>query len=190
MPGTSSTAAMEDPDQEFASPQDAPEPAPVDGPRIINVGLGVGRDAARWRRAWRDKIMPALLNFSPDLILVSAGFDAHRHDDINMRYIGLQERDFEWVTDQVVQVHDSRDLLAVIHHHLLFINSEGFFFRGFGHHSADGAVTAALCVVDVQVGPLTSSPGQRMLTFMMAWRVALYLSVPSACSPWHKALIG
>ncbi|KAK9865158.1 hypothetical protein WJX84_010261 [Apatococcus fuscideae] len=104
MPGTSSTAAMEDPDQEFASPQDAPEPAPVDGPRIINVGLGVGRDAARWRRAWRDKIMPALLNFSPDLILVSAGFDAHRHDDINMRYIGLQERDFEWVTDQVVQM--------------------------------------------------------------------------------------
>lgn len=101
---TASPTAPEDPDQEFASPQDAPEPAPQDGPRIINVGLGVGRDAARWRRAWRDKIMPALLNFAPDLILVSAGFDAHRHDDINMRYIGLQERDFEWVTDQIVQV--------------------------------------------------------------------------------------
>ena len=95
---------MEDPDQEFASPADAPEPAHSSGPRIINVGLGIGRDAARWRRAWRDKILPALLNFGPDLILVSAGFDAHRHDDINMRYIGLQERDFEWVTDQIVQV--------------------------------------------------------------------------------------
>ncbi|KAK9832139.1 hypothetical protein WJX74_000443 [Apatococcus lobatus] len=103
-PSTPSRTAPEDPDAEFASPQDAPEPAPQHGPRIINVGLGVGRDAARWRRAWRDKIMPALLNFSPDLILVSAGFDAHRHDDINMRYIGLQERDFEWVTDQIVQM--------------------------------------------------------------------------------------
>ncbi len=103
-PADTSSAAVEDPDQEFASPADAPEPAHSSGPRIINVGLGVGRDAARWRRAWRDKILPALLNFGPDLILVSAGFDAHRHDDINMRYIGLQERDFEWVTDQIVQV--------------------------------------------------------------------------------------
>ena len=109
---TPSATATEDPDAEFASPQDAPEPAPLDGPRIINVGLGVGRDAARWRRAWRDKIMPALLNFSPDLILVSAGFDAHRHDDINMRYIGLQERDFEWVTDQIVQVRAHTDWLT------------------------------------------------------------------------------
>ena len=32
------------------------------------------------------------------------GFDAHRKDDINFSYIGIQEKDFEWITDQVVQV--------------------------------------------------------------------------------------
>ena len=41
---------------------------------------------------------------SPDLIFISAGFDAHRKDDINFRYIGIQEKDYEWLTDQIVQV--------------------------------------------------------------------------------------
>jgi acetoin utilization deacetylase AcuC-like enzyme len=40
---------------------------------------------AKWRRAWRDKVLPALVNFNPDLILISAGFDAHRKDDINFK---------------------------------------------------------------------------------------------------------
>jgi len=53
-----------------------------------------------WRRAWRDKILPAVVRFRPDLVLVSAGFDAHRKDDMNFRYIGIQERDYEWLTDQ------------------------------------------------------------------------------------------
>lgn len=34
----------------------------------------------------------------------AAGFDAHRKDEINFRYIGVTERDFEWITDQLVQV--------------------------------------------------------------------------------------
>lgn len=49
------------------------------GPRIINVGIpGPGAKRLMWRRAWRDKILPALINFAPDLIFVSAGFDAHK----------------------------------------------------------------------------------------------------------------
>lgn len=49
------------------------------GPRIINVGVpGPGGKRLMWRRAWRDKILPAVVNFNPDLILVSAGFDAHK----------------------------------------------------------------------------------------------------------------
>jgi acetoin utilization deacetylase AcuC-like enzyme len=48
--------------------------------------------------------LPALVNFNPDLILVSAGFDAHRKDEINFRYIGVTEADYEWLTDQIVQV--------------------------------------------------------------------------------------
>lgn len=46
----------------------------------------------------------AILACSPDLIFISAGFDAHRKDDINFRYIGIQEKDYEWLTDQIVQV--------------------------------------------------------------------------------------
>lgn len=74
---------------------------------MINVAIpGPGPEVALWRRSWRDKILPAVVRFKPDLILVSAGFDAHRKDDINFRYIGIQERDFEWLTDQIVQVQN------------------------------------------------------------------------------------
>ena len=65
-----------------------------------------------WRRAWRDKILPAVVNFRPDLILVSAGFDAHRREDINFQFVGLQEKDYEWLTDQIMQVGAG----ACIHH--------------------------------------------------------------------------
>jgi len=50
------------------------------------VGIpGPGAHPLLWRRAWRDKVLPALVNFKPDLILVSAGFDAHIKDEINFR---------------------------------------------------------------------------------------------------------
>lgn len=57
-----------------------------------------------WRRSWRDKILPAVVNFAPDLILISAGFDAHRKDDINFNFVGVREHDYAWVTEQIVQV--------------------------------------------------------------------------------------
>jgi acetoin utilization deacetylase AcuC-like enzyme/ankyrin repeat protein len=88
---------------EFAPDPDAEAP-PRAGPRVINVGMAQGPDPPRWRRAWRDKILPAVAAFAPDLILISAGFDAHRKDDINFRYIGVTERDFEWLTQQIVSV--------------------------------------------------------------------------------------
>lgn len=51
---------------------------PVDGPRVIDVGIpGFGSKPALWRRSWRDKIFPALANFKPDLIFVCAG-EFHR----------------------------------------------------------------------------------------------------------------
>ena len=42
-----------------------------------------------WRRAWRDKILPAVAEFKPDIIIVSAGFDAHKKDELNYRFIGM-----------------------------------------------------------------------------------------------------
>lgn len=89
--------------------------------------LTVGRlvaDVARWRRAWRDKILPALVNFKPDIIFVSAGFDAHRKDEINFRYIGIAEKEFEWLTEQIVMVGPfslcSNPLCYLVPHTLLF----------------------------------------------------------------------
>lgn len=45
-----------------------------------------------------------MARFKPDFILVSAGFDAHKKDDINCHYIGIAEKEYEWLTDQIVQV--------------------------------------------------------------------------------------
>ena len=93
----------EDPDGEFV--YSGGEMPRTEGPRIIDVGIpGPGHHVPMWKRSWRDKIFPALVKFDPDLIILSAGFDAHRKDDINFSYIGIQEKDFEWITDQVVQV--------------------------------------------------------------------------------------
>ncbi|GAB4814038.1 hypothetical protein N2152v2_001084 [Parachlorella kessleri] len=93
----------EDPDHEFVFK--GGEVPPPEGPRIIDVGIpGPGPKVQLWRRAWRDKILPALVNFRPDIIFVSAGFDAHKKDEINFRYVGVTERDYEWLTDQLVQV--------------------------------------------------------------------------------------
>lgn len=69
------------------------------GTRVLSHTTG--RSVQRWRRAWRDKILPALVNFNPDLIILSSGFDAHSKDDVNQGYIAVLEKDFEWLTEQV-----------------------------------------------------------------------------------------
>lgn len=74
---------VEDPDNEFDTDVDSKH---GDGPRVINVGIpGPGAHVPLWKRAWRDKILPAVARFKPDIIFISAGFDAHRKDDINFR---------------------------------------------------------------------------------------------------------
>lgn len=57
-----------------------------------------------WRKYFRTEIFPRLLKFSPDLILISAGFDAHKKDSINAGYISLVEDDFSWVTDNLIKI--------------------------------------------------------------------------------------
>jgi len=103
-PVLNAAGVPEDPSGEFVTQPDA-EVAPLEAPRVINVGIpGPGAKVGLWRRSWRDKILPAVVSFKPDLILVSAGFDAHRKDDINFGYLGITEVDYEWITDQIVQV--------------------------------------------------------------------------------------
>jgi hypothetical protein len=70
--------------------------------KVVNVGLG-RRTATEWRRVWRDIIITRMVEFQPDLIIVSAGFDAHKRDGINHGFVGIAENDYAWVTSLIVQ---------------------------------------------------------------------------------------
>jgi acetoin utilization deacetylase AcuC-like enzyme len=61
---------------------------------VVNAPLPEGSSSADWRRAMETRILPALDAFAPDLILVSAGFDAHKADPL--ANLGLDEADFAW----------------------------------------------------------------------------------------------
>ncbi|MFH5925212.1 histone deacetylase family protein [Roseomonas xinghualingensis] len=69
---------------------------------IINVPLPAGTDGAGFRRAWEHQILPAVESFAPGLIVISAGFDAHRLDPL--AGLRLVEEDFAWVTEAICQV--------------------------------------------------------------------------------------
>jgi len=66
---------------------------------IINVPLAAGATGAEFRAAVTEKWLPALERFKPQLLLISAGFDAHREDD--MGGLALLENDYSWVTEQL-----------------------------------------------------------------------------------------
>jgi acetoin utilization deacetylase AcuC-like enzyme len=72
------------------------------GPNMHNVPLAPGSGGEDFRAAVRDTWMPALEAHRPQLILISAGFDAHRDDPL----AGLEfaDEDFAWVTEQLVGV--------------------------------------------------------------------------------------
>lgn len=75
-----------------------------DGPNMVNVGLParVGSDA--FREAVLMQWLPRLEAFQPELIYISAGFDAHREDD--MGNLALVEADYAWVTQQIMRLAD------------------------------------------------------------------------------------
>ncbi|WP_340121753.1 histone deacetylase family protein [Methylobacter svalbardensis] len=72
---------------------------------IINVPLTAGDSGVELRQKYRSKILPALKNFKPDLLLISAGFDAHKDDPLAS--IMLVEDDFKWITEELMAIADS-----------------------------------------------------------------------------------
>jgi len=71
-------------------------------PNRVNVPLNAGAGSAEFRAAITDHWMPALQRFEPQMIFVSAGFDAHRDDD--MSHVNLTDADYRWVSEQIVEV--------------------------------------------------------------------------------------
>jgi acetoin utilization deacetylase AcuC-like enzyme len=67
-----------------------------------NIPLKAGARGDDFRRAVSDQWMPVLSDFKPQMIFISAGFDAHREDD--MASVGLVEDDYAWVTAQLMAV--------------------------------------------------------------------------------------
>lgn len=67
--------------------------------RIINVPLPRGSNGGVFRQAVADHWLPALDCFKPEMIFVSAGFDAHEDDD--MAQLNLEDGDYVWITRQI-----------------------------------------------------------------------------------------
>lgn len=71
---------------------------------FVNVPLAPGTGGAEFRRAYEEKVFPRVRDFGPDLILVSAGFDAHRADPLAELRLGTE--DFAWVTGRLCDLAD------------------------------------------------------------------------------------
>lgn len=72
---------------------------------IVNVPLPAGTDGPRFRTAFEKKILPALDDFAPEILFVSAGFDAHKEDPLAQLY--LSEDDFAWITAEIKEAADA-----------------------------------------------------------------------------------
>jgi len=72
--------------------------------RMVNVPLAAYSRGAQFREAVLSEWLPALERFGPQMLFVSAGFDAHREDD--MASLALVEADYAWVTEVLVAVAD------------------------------------------------------------------------------------
>ena len=71
---------------------------------IVNVPLPPGAGGSEFRRAFELVILPALARFEPELVIISAGFDAHRDDPLAQ--LRLDESDFGWATEALCALAD------------------------------------------------------------------------------------
>jgi acetoin utilization deacetylase AcuC-like enzyme len=72
---------------------------------IVNAPLRSGDGGKEFRAAMESVILPRLQAFGPDLIVISAGFDAHMRDPLAS--LNLLEADFAWVTKRIMEVADA-----------------------------------------------------------------------------------
>lgn len=71
---------------------------------IVNAPLRPGDGGEAFRAAFKSRILPRLADFRPELIVISAGFDAHYRDPL--ANINLEEADFVWATQQIMDIAD------------------------------------------------------------------------------------
>ncbi len=71
---------------------------------MVNVPLAAGTKGPDYRKAVEEHWLPALRKFKPEIIYISAGFDAHIDDD--MGGFNLMDSDYIWITDQICKLSD------------------------------------------------------------------------------------
>ena len=69
---------------------------------MVNVPLPAATRGDVVRSIVEERWLPALRNFEPQLIIISAGFDAHREDDLGQ--MGLVEDDYVWITQRLKEI--------------------------------------------------------------------------------------
>jgi len=82
---------------------------------IVNVPLAPGSGTVAFQRAFNELILPALEEFRPDFLFVSAGFDAHRRDPL--ANLDLVEADYDWATRRLAHIaarHGGQRLVSVL----------------------------------------------------------------------------
>lgn len=102
-------AFWNDPDLFFASSHQSPFYPGTGGSEergtadnIANAPLPAFTGSKEFREAWQRLLLPALDEFAPDLLLISAGFDGHRDDPLAQ--FQLDAGDYAWVTRELVEL--------------------------------------------------------------------------------------
>jgi len=72
---------------------------------IVNAPLSAGDGGDAFREAFETAILPRLREFKPDILVISAGFDAHTRDPL--ANLNLVEADFAWVTKKLMEIADA-----------------------------------------------------------------------------------
>ena len=72
---------------------------------IVNAPLSPGDGGPEFRAALENVILPRINDFRPDLIVISAGFDAHQRDPL--ANLNLLETDFQWATQKIMELADA-----------------------------------------------------------------------------------
>jgi acetoin utilization deacetylase AcuC-like enzyme len=71
---------------------------------IVNAPLRAGDGGSQFKAAFETRILPRLREFKPDLVVISAGFDAHTRDPL--ANLNLVEADFAWATLEIMEIAD------------------------------------------------------------------------------------
>jgi acetoin utilization deacetylase AcuC-like enzyme len=72
---------------------------------IVNAPLRAGDGSAQFREAFETTILPRLREFAAELLIISAGFDAHYRDPL--ANLALDASDYRWVTQQLMDIADA-----------------------------------------------------------------------------------